>query len=249
MSSLEEQNENDAPVMVVTLKMAFDRSGGVADLSQERSKRFTSPGSLDLVHRLRRCSHVVLVGRGTVERDDCTLTVRRVPSNNQPVRVVIDPQLTLFQQDGNSYQLLQDGLATTIVYCAEGAMSSRSTRSKHVDLLSKEKVVIAPLAETNGNLLAIDMVQDLKDRGLYQIMVEGGPATARAFLKEKMVDRAILIRAPLEFREPFPSNITCQSLQDAGLQFLGSSLCDGDTVEYWSRPNLQWPTDKLEEWP
>jgi riboflavin-specific deaminase-like protein len=245
MSSLDEQNDRERSV-VVTLKMAFDRSWGVADLSQEKSERFTSPGSLDLVHRLRRCSDVVLVGRTTVERDDCTLTVRRVPSKKQPVRVVIDPKLTLLQENNaKSYQLLRDGLAPTIVYCAEGGVSN------DVDLSWNDQVLIAPLAEkTNGSLLlAIDILQDLKDRGLYEIMVEGGPATAREFLKEQMVDRAILIRAPLEFREPFPSHITCQSLQDAGLQFLGSSLCDGDTVEYWSRPNLQWPTDKLEEWP
>jgi riboflavin-specific deaminase-like protein len=241
-SSLEEQE--DASVMV-TLKMAFDRSWGVADLSEKKSERFTSPGSLDLVHRLRRWSHAVLVGRGTVERDDCTLTVRRVPSRKQPVRVVIDPKLTLFQEeDGNSYHLLQDGLATTIVYCTEGAVGS------HVDLSLKENVLVVPLAETDGgSLLAIDVVQDLKDRGLYEIMVEGGPATARVFLEEKMVDRAILIRAPVDFKEPFPSHMTHKTLQDAGLQFLGSSLCDGDTVEYWSRPNLQWPTDRLEEWP
>lgn len=242
-----EEQKDSASVMEVTLKMAFDRSWGVADLSQEKSERFTSPGSLDLVHRLRRWSHVVLVGRGTVERDDCTLTVRRVPtSKEQPVRVVIDPQLTLFQENGKSYQLLQDGLATTIVYCTEGAVSS----SKHVvDLPCEKQVVLAPLVETNGSLLASDILQDLRERGLYQIMIEGGPTTARAFLREKIVDRAILIRAPLEFKEPLSSNITCQSLQDAGLQFLGSSLCDGDIVEYWSRPNLKWPTDKLEEWP
>jgi riboflavin-specific deaminase-like protein len=225
---------------MVTLKMAFDRSWGVADLSEEKSERFTSPGSLDLVHRLRRCSDAVLVGRGTVERDNCTLTVRRVPSQTQPVRVVVDPRLSLFQQVENPYQLLHDGLPT-IVYCADGTMG---------DLSWNEGVTIAPLAENDGRLLsAKDIVQDLNERGIHNIMVEGGPATARCFLNEKMVDRAILIRAPLNFETPFPSHITTQTIKDAGLQFLGSSLCDGDTVEYWSRPDQPWPTDELTDWP
>lgn len=237
--SFDEHNDTcDAPVMV-TLKMAFDRSWGVADLSEKKSERFTSPGSLDLVHRLRRCSDAVLVGRGTVERDDCTLTVRRVPSRTQPVRVVVDPRLTLFQQVENPYQLIHDGLPT-IVYCADGTMG---------DLSFSEGVTIAPLSEKDGRLAAKDIVQDLKERGIRNIMVEGGPATARCFLNEKMVERAILIRAPLNFETPFPSHITTQAIKDAGLQFLGSSLCDGDTVEYWSRPDLPWPTDELTDWP
>ena len=49
----------------VTLKMAFDSSDawGVADLSETKSERFTSPESLDMVHRLRRESSAILVGR------------------------------------------------------------------------------------------------------------------------------------------------------------------------------------------
>ena len=237
--SLDQQNDTSYTPVMVTLKMAFDRSWGVADLSDEKSERFTSPGSLDLVHRLRRCSDAVLVGRRTVERDDCSLTVRRVPSQTQPVRVVVDPRLTLFRQVENPYQLLQDGLET-IVYCADGTMS---------DFSWNEAITIAPLAEKDGRLSAKDIVQDLKERGIHNIMVEGGPATARCFLNEKMVDRAILIRAPLNFKTPLPSHITTQTIKDAGLQFLGSSPCDGDTVEYWSRPDLPWPTDKLMDWP
>ena len=77
----------------VTLKIAFDTEWGVADLSSEKSERFTCSESLDMVHRLRRCSDAVLVGRSTVQADDCTLTVRRVPldpyRSKQPTRVVI----------------------------------------------------------------------------------------------------------------------------------------------------------------
>mmetsp|Transcript_16695 Transcript_16695/g.34285 ORF Transcript_16695/g.34285 Transcript_16695/m.34285 type:complete len:189 (-) Transcript_16695:1948-2514(-) len=75
-----ENNENISDTRTgITLKIAFDSQGGVADLSSEKSERFTCGESLDMVHRLRRVSDAVLVGRSTVEIDDCTLTVRRVP--------------------------------------------------------------------------------------------------------------------------------------------------------------------------
>ena len=62
----------------VTLKIALDRNGAVDDLG-DKAERFTSPASLDAVHRLRRHCDAVLVGASTVIRDDPSLTVRRVP--------------------------------------------------------------------------------------------------------------------------------------------------------------------------
>ena len=62
----------------VTLKIAMDQNGAVDDLG-DKAERFTSPASLDAVHRLRRHCDAVLVGASTVARDDPSLTVRRVP--------------------------------------------------------------------------------------------------------------------------------------------------------------------------
>merc|ERR1712161_19398 len=47
--------------------------------NNNNNERFTSSESLTMVHRLRRDSDAVLVGRGTVQVDDPSLTVRRVP--------------------------------------------------------------------------------------------------------------------------------------------------------------------------
>ncbi|KAL7576279.1 hypothetical protein ACA910_018104 [Epithemia clementina (nom. ined.)] len=79
----EEEEEESLPasrlVIGVTLKIAVDANGGVAELDSQESERFTSPASLDMVHRLRRESDAVLVGRGTVQADNPSLIVRRVP--------------------------------------------------------------------------------------------------------------------------------------------------------------------------
>jgi hypothetical protein len=84
--------EGEAWSGTVTLKLATDQQGAVDDLSNA-SYRFSSPESLDAVHRLRRASDAVLVGVNTVLRDDPSLTVRRVPLSplsRQPLRVVLD---------------------------------------------------------------------------------------------------------------------------------------------------------------
>lgn len=124
---LNKNSSNVAAVRGVTLKMAFDTSPvwGVADLSETKSERFTSPSSLDLVHKLRRVSDCVLVGKGTVERDNCTLTVRRVPLTEErpyhPIRVVLDPALTLLNNSSSTseqrkYEIVHDGLATLVYF-------------------------------------------------------------------------------------------------------------------------------------
>ncbi|KAL9191495.1 hypothetical protein ACHAXT_001201 [Thalassiosira profunda] len=237
----------------VTLKMAFDSSPawGVADLSETKSERFTSPESLDMVHRLRRDSSAVLVGRGTVERDDCSLTVRRVElgeGESQPVRVVLDPSLSILDGD---YTLLKDGLPTIIYY-----LQYKGTDEK-ANAVSSDAVSLVGLSPSSENaadcgrwtLSPSEVIKDLADRGLVHIMVEGGPATARAFLEASAVDRAILVRAPVEFEMPVPAGMDQDTLKCAGLTLIGTSDMGGDTVEYWTRDGLTWPYPELEMWP
>ena len=81
--------------------------------------------------------------------------------------------------------------------------------------------------------------------------VEGGPATAIQFIKEGVVDRAIMIRAPVKFIEPVESGMSNDMLRDAGLVLLSSVPCGDDMVEYWSRNGKAWPGEMSVEdgWP
>ena len=239
----------DDPIVTgVTLKIAFDSSPvwGVADLSETKSERFTSPDSLDMVHRLRRESSAVLVGRGTVERDDCSLTVRRVElgdGERQPVRVVLDPSLSLI---GGDYTILKDGLPTIIYHL--------QTEDKDEALKAiSDSVIFVGLSPSDlsdrFSISPSEVVEDLATRGLQHIMVEGGPATARAFLEAHVVDRAILVRAPIEFEIPVPAQMDVNTLKSAGLQMIGTAAMGGDNVEYWTRDGLPWPKSELPMWP
>lgn len=75
---------------VVTVKMAVDANGSVDDRSLN-AQRFTSEECLDHVHALRKECDAVLVGVETVVRDNPQLTVRRVETERQPLRIIIDP--------------------------------------------------------------------------------------------------------------------------------------------------------------
>ena len=189
----------------VTLKIALDRNGAVDDLG-DKAERFTSPASLDAVHRLRRHCDAVLVGASTVARDDPSLTVRRVPlapRTAQPLRVVLG-------RAPADAGLLNDGLETVV--------------------FSKDDLDGAGAAALPGVLRA------LHQRGVRHLMVEGGPQTARYFLSAGLVDRAIVVRAPVAFAdEPVPSGITAATLRSAGLSFHSRRDVSGDDTHIWTR--------------
>ena len=250
-----------AVVTGVTLKIAFDDNWGVAEMANDvPSVRFTCDDSLDMVHRLRRDSDAVLVGRGTVKRDDCSLTVRRGvgpdfdAKKDQPLRVILDPRLSLILaelNEGVRYQVLDDGLPTVVYHCVPDVdMSS-------VNLLESVKLVYLPSAEDPpegsrpGRYFSPQaVVENLKSNFQVQhLMIEGGPQTALNFLQENLVDRAIIVRAPIRFEEPYPSGITSQTLQDTGLELIGTRSNGIDTIDFWARPGQSWPTDSIEDWP
>ena len=80
------------------------------------------------------------------------------------------------------------------------------------------------------------VLRELHRRGVRHLMVEGGPQTARYFLSAGLVDRAIVVRAPVAFSdEPVPSGITAETLRSAGLSFHSRRDVSGDDTHIWTR--------------
>ena len=252
----------------ITLKVAFDEQWGVgegADKDIVVSERFTCPESLDMVHRLRRDSDAVLVGRGTVDRDNCSLTVRRgitIEDNQQPLRVILDPRLSLILaelNEGETCQLLTDGLPTVVYHCVPDIDLASLCISEKVSVIYLPPPVedIPELPEDTyeqnrpGMYIKPSFVAEhLKTHfAVKRLMVEGGPVTASNFLQDGLVDRAILVKAPIRFQEPIPSGMTKETFQKAGLELIGSRSSGVDTIEYWARPGDSWPGDSIEDWP
>jgi diaminohydroxyphosphoribosylaminopyrimidine deaminase/5-amino-6-(5-phosphoribosylamino)uracil reductase len=122
------------------------------------------------VHRLRGHVDAVLVGSGTVLRDDPQLTARP-PGPRTPTRVVFDrrgrvpPAARVFRDPAGGpvwWLTAQAGAAPTGV----------------------ERVALA----ADRRLDAV--LAELRRRGVTRLLVEGGPTLAAAFLREGLVDQA-----------------------------------------------------------
>ena len=254
----------------VTLKIAFDSAYGVGDLSEHKSERFTCDSSLDMVHRLRHDSDAVLVGRSTVQTDDCTLTIRRgVPLKNaknnnasgHPVRVILDPKLSL---DRTKYKIFNDGLQTIVYHCCENESQQKNKNGRDDDTNVKlvylppsiSSTTTATTTQENGEaslssssfmLSPRDVCDHLSNHyNIHHVMVEGGPQTARVFLQQDsgkggLVDRVILVFAPFCFKQPRESNMTRETFENAGLELVYEGKLGVDRVEHWSKPGIVWP--------
>jgi len=174
--------------------------------------------------------------------------------------VILDPQL---QIKVDQFEIAKDGFDTIVVHLVTNNLDSNDGSGEnvvngyHVKTTDKdyENVTylgVLPTTDEEGTArVSSRQICDILDRefSLHHIMVEGGPNTALQFLKEGMVDRAILVHAPVTFKNPLPSTITPAMFEQAGLVLIGSYTLGVDSIECYSRPHIPWPSDNVSSWP
>jgi len=168
-------------------KLVFGHMGQSLDgqiaTASGASRYVTGPENIRHMHRLRALCDAVVVGAGTVERDDPQLTTRLVPGDN-PTRVVIDPNLRLPSQG----RLFQDDDAPTLVICARGnRRKARRVGRAEILEVTAEGNVLPPRA----------ILDELRQRGLGRIFVEGGGVTVSRFLEGRALARLHVTICPI----------------------------------------------------
>ena len=143
------------------------------------SQFISGQADLEHAHRMRALFDAVVVGAGTVEKDDPRLTTRLV-SGSHPTRVVIDPQRRLAER----YSVFQDGEAPSLLVCAAG--DGRHGRAE----------LVAIGCDDEGGLPIARILDALRARGLERIFIEGGGVTLSRFLGAGALDRLHVAVAP-----------------------------------------------------
>jgi diaminohydroxyphosphoribosylaminopyrimidine deaminase/5-amino-6-(5-phosphoribosylamino)uracil reductase len=161
---------------LVTYKAAVSLDGKVAARGGD-AHWISSAASRAEVHSMRAASDAVMIGAGTVRRDDPELTVRAAEGRN-PVRVVVSRGGELPAHA----KLLAAAAAPTLVLCDR--LPTSPVRAAHVDYVV-----------TSGDLTA--GLRELALRGLLDILCEGGPTLAAALHAAGLVDRIVFFVAPL----------------------------------------------------
>ncbi|KAB2965328.1 bifunctional diaminohydroxyphosphoribosylaminopyrimidine deaminase/5-amino-6-(5-phosphoribosylamino)uracil reductase RibD, partial [Zoogloea sp.] len=164
------------------LKAAATLDGKTA-LENGVSQWITGDDARRDAHRWRARSCAVLTGIGTVRDDDPQLNVRAVPTERQPLRVVVDARL-----DTPLNARLLDGGPVLIAAAVDNPERIAALQRRGAD------VVVLP---NDGGKVDLDALMiELGRRGLNEVTAESGFKLNGSLLREGCVDEIVLYLAP-----------------------------------------------------
>jgi diaminohydroxyphosphoribosylaminopyrimidine deaminase/5-amino-6-(5-phosphoribosylamino)uracil reductase len=171
-----------------TLKLAMSLDGRIA-LANGASRGLSGGESQKAVHAMRLEHEAIMVGAGTVVKDDPELTVRLVdnPDDKQPTRFILDSTLSV----PLTAKVFDQSLAKTVVVTTGAA-----DQGKKAELERREIEVWVAKTDDTG---MIDVAALLHTMGLHEycnLLVEGGARVAASFLKAGLVDKVAFFYAP-----------------------------------------------------
>ncbi|SRR5579884_1332762 len=168
----------------VTIKYAQTLDGRIATRSGE-SQWISGSESLVYAHELRARHDAILVGVGTVLRDNPRLTVRLAQGRN-PLRVVAD-------------SALRTPLDAAVLADAAGALVAATASADPARRTALEargvRVIVLP-AEESGRVDLAALLRALAARGVRSVLVEGGAEMITSLLRRRLAHRLVVCVAP-----------------------------------------------------
>ncbi len=184
----------------VILKWAQTKDGFIARTNFD-SKWISNEHSRQLVHKWRAEEDAILVGKNTAKYDNPSLTVRDWSGKN-PVRVMLDRQLELDQ----GLQLF-NGEVETLMY----------------NLKESNKLPNYELIKLESDNLIVELLQDLYQRNIGSIIIEGGSKVLQSFIEPGTWDEARVFTSQQEFDEGIEAPLIEEPLEKH-VQIKGDSL-------------------------
>ena len=170
----------------VILKAAASLDGRIAAVSGD-SKWITNKKSRHYVHRLRNQVDAVLVGIGTVQKDDPQLTTRlQNRRGKDPIRIIVDSTLKISLQ---ARVFNPQSKALTII------ATTPKASPKKIKAIEKQgaKVLVIP-SQKRVNLQ--QLMKTLGEEKITSVLIEGGSQINTSALQEGIVDKVVFFYAP-----------------------------------------------------
>jgi diaminohydroxyphosphoribosylaminopyrimidine deaminase/5-amino-6-(5-phosphoribosylamino)uracil reductase len=156
----------------VTLKWAQTKDQFMArKITSHESQKISDLRNDSFVHQLRAKHQAILVGANTINVDDPLLDVRYSDGNN-PIKVILSPNLSVNQ----SKQVFKNG--QSIIYNKTTTIEMDNYELKQINPFSLK-----------------DILNDLYNRGLQSVLVEGGIQVLQSFLDSDLWDEAVILES------------------------------------------------------
>jgi diaminohydroxyphosphoribosylaminopyrimidine deaminase/5-amino-6-(5-phosphoribosylamino)uracil reductase len=168
----------------VILKVAATLDGKMATRNGD-SKWISGEASRRFVHKLRDQVDGVLVGIGTVLKDDPMLTAR-IRGGRDPYRIILDSQLKIPEEA----KVIGSNPAKAIIASTELAPKDK------IEKLEKRGVKILIFDSIGGKVNLRACLSKLGEIGMTNLLVEGGSQVNGSFLDEGLIDKLLLFLSP-----------------------------------------------------
>ncbi len=170
----------------VTIKYSQTLDGRIAT-TKGQSQWISSDASLKYAHKLRAEHDAILVGIGTVKKDDPELTVRLIRGRN-PLRIVVDSGLKIQHQ----CKVLQNTLpAKTLIATIK---NSRDHKYKYIAATGAQIITVD--ADQEGKVDLKKLLKKLAAQGISSVLIEGGAQIITSVLRNNLADRLVTVIAP-----------------------------------------------------
>ncbi len=173
----------------VIAKWAQSLDGKIATRSGD-SQWISGPASRRIVHKLRARVDGVMVGLQTAIKDDPQLTARDVSLKRVACRLVVDSQLRIPLR---SKLVATAGEVPVVVLTTRRGLEAGQKRAVS---LEKRGVEIIVCRESGGRVSLPDALRKLADRGLTNLLVEGGGELIGSLADDDLLDEAYVFTAP-----------------------------------------------------
>jgi len=177
----------------VRLKIAASLDG-ITALANGASQWITGAAARRDGHLWRKRAGAVLSGSGTVLADDPRLDVRLVPTEVQPVRVLLDSQLRV----PAAARVLQPPGQVWVYHTPAQPADAAALRARAAALAATgarvQEIAAAPSAHPRIDLTAL--LRDLAAREINELHVEAGQRLNGAWLQAGLADELLLYLAP-----------------------------------------------------
>lgn len=169
----------------VLLKYAMSLDGKIATETGE-SKWISSEDSRHHAHHLRGHLSGILVGIGTVLKDDPSLTCR-IPGYLNPTRIILDSKLRI---PVDAKVLKNQEEARTIVLTTSQASQEKQTE------LSRRNITVISVQDDKGQINLKKAMQVIGENGIDSLLLEGGGTVNASALSADIVNKLAVYIAP-----------------------------------------------------
>jgi diaminohydroxyphosphoribosylaminopyrimidine deaminase/5-amino-6-(5-phosphoribosylamino)uracil reductase len=178
----------------VILKIAQSIDGKIATAKGE-SKWITGEKAREYVHRLRNEVDAVLIGIGTVKKDNPSLTCR-IQGGRNPYRIIVDSHL---QIPLNAKVLKHKDRKTIIAAIPKSEI--RNTKflnnyQKKIDLLQSRGANVLIVRSKDRKVDLENLIKELGKLDITSVMIEGGSSINASAISSGIVDKVMFFTAP-----------------------------------------------------